>query len=138
MSKMIARLAELEAEVVESLGARTDRERDAIHRHTMLVAREGYMAGQMHGPDELGEESVRRGAALRFPLPPKKVLREEPDPDGCGWFYRWNPYNGGGMQSRKDGEDVWRYGIAYVPTPSRIALWVSLQAEPFKEVPDEG
>jgi hypothetical protein len=116
-----------------------------------LAARAGYALakeedgiGSIPGHDPQHVYCARL-AAETFPLPPKRVLREEPDPNKGEVWWR---YTGLGLEfSPWKGQNgtQWiplnrqgAYSRTFAATPERIDLWHSLKHEPFREVPDEG
>jgi hypothetical protein len=115
----------------------------ATERVLFLAARAGYaLAKEEDGIRsnqgiEAQTDYCARLAAKRFPLPPKRVPREEPDPHG---YMRWRWFETG-LQYQWAGSRGWT-SVApsdmWPPTPERIDLWHSLKHEPYKEVPDDG
>ena len=80
--------------------------------------------------DDEGRVALAREVArIRFPLPPKRVLREEPDPNGA--FLMWR-FRNGHFESACGGAD-WNRHASVAPTPERVALWISLEMEPWRE-----
>jgi hypothetical protein len=67
----------------------------AIHRHTMLVARVGFLegAGWLADPRNRGTAFIA-AAHSAFPLPPQRLLREEKDPIGYCAGFRFDPHGG--------------------------------------------
>ncbi len=142
MSEILERLEKMEGSlraVLLTSSSSVEEMVDAIHRHTMLVAREGYMYRVQHftrAPEHTFAATLARKA---FPLPPKEVLREEPDPMGYAHAWRcWNgvlqfqtsPATGGNWMNATDG--------VYAVSPERVRLWADLMDNPYTEVPDEG
>lgn len=125
---------------------------DVSTRSLTLAARAGYALAK----EEDGVGSVAgiepqhvycaRLAAERFPLPPKRVLREEPDPHGYTGL-RWGcDDRAREIVVRWGSEAAWTkvadvpggYSNALRPTAERIDLWHSLKHNPYREVPDNG
>jgi hypothetical protein len=102
----------------------------------MLVARVGHCSG-WKDRDELAvharewQEGIARE---EFPLTPKRVLREERDPNG---LHSWKFEEGAFWIRPPFGE--WRkVGEEDHLTPAHVDLWHSLKHEPYREVPDMG
>jgi hypothetical protein len=108
----------------------------------MRVARavwaDGFRSAHICGIEYSEPWSVE-AARLRFPLPLRKVLREEPDPSYTHLFWRWNgdtlefcrplsPVNTGWQGLTASGD-------SYAPEPARIRLWADLLANPWREEP---
>jgi hypothetical protein len=119
--------------------------RSILHPHTMRVAREVFMVGVEWGmmqPDRPDEAIVERVARAAFPLPPRKVLREEPDPHGYG---EWRVMGGalqwrdsGGKLAWTDPRDIPSSGpvtVEPVMTVDRCLLVADLVANPYREEP---
>jgi hypothetical protein len=90
MSEILETLAEMEREFKRTVFGREDtldRITSTIHEYTMRVAREvsvwrgGYAPPKLHHLEERLARDV-------FPLPPKRVLREEPVPGSIKILYR--------------------------------------------------
>jgi len=137
--------------VVEAAKERADRTIAALspdtetYRIVTLAARVGYAlakeedgAGSLCPPEQPQHVYCALLAAKRFPLPPKRVLREEPDPCGGDVDWRWT----GALEYRPNGGAKWNLlisdsnGRVFAPYPERIDLWHSLKHEPYREVPD--
>jgi hypothetical protein len=137
MSEVLKRLAELEEVLVNSAAA-TAREGlpVLVHRHTMLVAREAYTLGLATGYNP--NVTLAAHAWREFPLSPKRVLREEPDPERP-WRWRFLEHLEVNMgMSRSAWGPVIEEGVMVAPTPERNDLWHSLKHNPYREVPDNG
>lgn len=152
MSDVLERLAEMGRKLYLELDdpsrcSTSEAALAAIHRHTMLVARKVCLDNMREHAQQIGLgtlfnlESARMAANGRFPLPPKRVLREEPDPKGAGVMWRWL----GSSLEYSSGDGRWfaLVGSAggdrvFAPYPERIDLWHSLKHNPYREVPDNG
>lgn len=151
-SPLLSELAEMEQRVIDGMlnheppllrAADVHAFRALLHPHTMRVAREVFFTGVEWGmmqPDRRDEELVRKRAREAFPLPPRRVLREEPDPlYGASILWRWR---GGVLEIRRPSSPVntsWcslmESGQSYPPLPDRITLWADLLANPYREEP---
>jgi hypothetical protein len=114
----------------------------AIHRHTMLSAREGHLAGWIGRSANavLGNRLDQQDTTARelFPLPPKKVPRVLKDPHGTGeWRFRESVLE---LEWRPPGLGGWRHSHLGRPalTALRARMAADLMANPYTEVPDEG
>lgn len=135
------RLAQVEGEfrgiVYAPVHSPTDETNAIIHRLVIRVAREAHAACL----DDFNR-GVRILASEAYPLPPKRVLREEPDPESA--IVRWrcsdrgieynNLVGGAGWQVLTQDGTVGKFAI----TGPRIDLWHSLKHNPYREVPDNG
>lgn len=124
-------------------GLSTDEVNAAIHRHTMLVAREGHLAGWVARSENaaLHKRLNQQDATARelFPLLPKKVLRIEPDPHGTQeWCCQEEELYVRPMGGEFRPCDPEKGFNAFTPTPQRVRLWAGLMASPYTEVPGEG
>lgn len=142
MSDVLERLKDLEMDLSLNLWkhqGNSDAQADAIHRHTMLVAREAwadgfrtarcYTVGGPSAPCEIAED-----ARECFPLT-RKVLRDEPDPNCPDVLWRWS----GHFFEVKEGSDEWRSLPAmtkFLPSEARVELWHSLKQQPYREEPE--
>lgn len=166
MSDVLERIAALEGDlrgfVFGGLSMRlsTDEVNAGIHRHTMLVARHAFAHGTRWQSDYADRKrrefrsttgsqltnswslhDAEDGAVSEFPLPPKRVLREEPDPCNGDVEWRWS----GALEFRPYRGVEWvrlvsdqGFGRTFAPYPERIDLWHSLKHTPYREVPDNG
>ena len=127
-------LARLEALIRELRPHIHPDQEEAITRHTMLVAREAYRLGILdRGGTIPSETRMTILARERFPLPPRKVLREEPDPHVPSHSYRYSPFGGNivhFLYGLEQPSQCWPQ-----PTPERAALWADLLANPWREEP---
>jgi hypothetical protein len=145
MSKILEQLEKMEGvlrAVLLTGGSSGEEMVSAIHRHTMLVAREGFVHGCKYmAPSITFAPNLPRwkcAASDDFPLPPKKVLREVPVPGTDSPRFRFNDgaleaNEGWGWQALNGSRQ-----IDFTITPERIILWKSLLDNPYTEVPDEG
>lgn len=146
------RLRELETKLCNALELDTAGAAK-VHRHTMLVAREAHVELLTKwGWGDFGivctpEEYRKQMAADAFPLPPKRVLREEPDPNAGEVLWRYGD-DGLAYKPLRDSAaypSKWTSltggidsGRVFAPYPARIRLWADLLANPYREVPDNG
>lgn len=135
---ILERLAELEVALFDDLMLH-DTSRERLHRYTMLVAQEAWADG--HRTDADGEvamndlytrEKCQERARIRFPLPPKSVLREVLDPH-ANLSWRWNE-RGLEYCSHNGPDEEWRAvtdtSRVFDPTRARVRLWAELLAHP--------
>lgn len=146
MSEILEELAELERGLVEELYGENapnviERALAKVHRHTMLVARAVFRWASINALDD---DVAAQMARHSFPLPPRRVLREEPDPDPDSplTFYCCNE----GVLKRRRYVGPWEEmkessigaAIKNSETPGAVAaLFAGLYAEPYREEPDE-
>lgn len=145
MSEILEELARLERELVEELFGENapdivERALAKVHRHTMLVARAVFVWAQSNA---VGRSVAVLSAREIFPLPPRRVPREEPDPDNpTKTLYRcnegtleWLRYVGPWEEMKESSIGA---AIKNSETPGAVAaLFASLYAEPYREEPDE-
>jgi hypothetical protein len=146
---ILERIAEIEKRLLKQMPEGTPEQdaaaEEAIHRFAMLVAQMGYAhavneeTGCRLIADAFGE-STRAQAGRAFPLPPKRVLREEWDTsDGGDVKWRFAP---SGMQYQECGQGPWLFpqhtNRDFAPYVARVNLWHSLMHNPYREVPDNG
>jgi hypothetical protein len=123
-------LKEIEALEAEYFFSHTSPDR--THEFAMKVARaaEIHYRHTLHGYDR---GTCEREAAVRYPLPPKKVLREEPVP-GTDWpLYRWHP-SARTLETAPQGQ-VWRSAIIPANRLDVMRLAVDLHDNPYREEP---
>jgi hypothetical protein len=117
-----------------------------VHRIVTLIAREVHAAcladmnvGGLCPPEDPDVYRMRL-AARAYPLPPRRVIREEPDPEG-GVFWKWDE-SATILLYRYNVSGWYRPGApgqpTFLPTPARVRLWTDLLANPYREVPDNG
>jgi hypothetical protein len=119
-----------------------------LHTHTLLSIRAGYAlakmedgAGSLLGNEPQGIYCMRL-ANERFSPPPKRVLREETDPNGGEVLWRYREPSG--LEYRRIERGRWlsltggEGSRVFAPFPERIRLWADLLANPYREVPDNG
>jgi hypothetical protein len=115
-----------------------EREHGLLHEFAMKVARASEV-NYLHGIRGYDKARCERDAALRYPLPPKRVLREELDPNGGEVLWR---HGEDGLAYKRVHEirDVWAsltggidHGRVFTPYPERIRLWADLLANPYRE-----
>lgn len=136
------RLKELEGELLGlvNVASPAPAMRERIHRLVTLAARAAYALAKEEDGVGYTDHVYAQMAAERFPLPPKRVLREEPDPNGGDVFWRWNLH----LEYRPWNGNVWVSLVSdanmrvFAPYPERIDLWHSLKHDPYREVPDNG
>jgi hypothetical protein len=140
MSTVLERIADMEERLLKHMPEGTPEQDDkaeaAVHRFAMLVAQAVYVSTRLEDePDQAWIEACAREV---YPLPPKRVLREEPDPHGNNrWrvfdneVQWWSVVRGGWMT-------VGAHDSGPALTAERAILIADLLREPSREVPDNG
>lgn len=149
---ILERIAELEKRLLKQMPEGTPEQdakaEEAIHRFAMLVAQAALEVG-VTWPRRFyfwDKEDREKAARQIFPLPPKRVLREEPDPNGGEVLWRWNEWLEFMPNAIHNPAELKRWirltapdcDRTFAPYPGRIDLWHSLKHNPYKEVPDNG
>jgi hypothetical protein len=150
---ILSTLAEMEQQVIDKMlnheppllrAADVHAFRSILHPHTMLTARAGwvdgntsYTSGAPYSSNAETRAQAERVVRGIFPLPPRKVLREEVDPGYASQSYRVN----GRLQWRNGQSDMWAdmspcdIGDCILARPGCAAIFADLLANPYREEP---
>lgn len=144
---LVSLLEELNVKsLLGEMGKAHDQALTLIERALQKKAREAYAAGALDGyaaGRSVGGEvfPIDEKARKKYPLPPTRLRRVEPDPDGGPVLFTvaevtgeiaWkNPNDGAG------GWHTWAWAGSPIPTTKRIRLWAEMLDEPYRLVYDK-
>jgi hypothetical protein len=114
--------------------------REVVYRQSIMAARIGFVRG-LHFERSPLDLPAAQIAARVFPLPPKKVLREEPVPGSTWPLYRLR--DGVVEQTVDDGRSRFPtrwFALSAVPVllTGVMRHLLDLHDNPFREVPGDG